>query len=332
MSEQYGQKRKREITQRLLELGLIEKGTTAPALRFLQFEVINTCNYRCPLCKTIEQDHVVRTKISLDQVKMLIDPIIDELEEISLYGQRGEPFLNRELEAIISYLKSRPVYIALSTNGSILNEERARKIVESQLDKIIYAIDGITQESYAKYRVGGNLERVLTNMRLLADTKKALGSKSPKIVTQMLLMAQNEAEVPVLQDFAKKHGADRVRLKYSRGISLNEEFAPKQDKSFYQNELKKQESVKESNDLALKCPFGLESLYVDPNGDCYTCCYGEGNSEMMVGNALVQPINKIWNESNMLWKIRESFCEQNNFLSFCEVTCTNRLCRNKNTL
>lgn len=320
---------KKQITKDLRAKGLIAGTDDFPTLRFMQFEAVNFCNYRCPLCKSIVDDHVVRTKLDLESVRQIMLPLKGILEEVSLYGQRGEPFLNKELEDIVKFLKNElNAYVSTSTNGSILNEKRAEKVIDSGLDKIIYAIDGLSQESYEEYRVGGNLAHVLENLKLLSDQKKKKGAKHPKIIFQLIPMASNEHEIVSVKEFALAHGADRVRIRHSKGVNLDPNFKVRKYAD-YSAMLEREKRDGPAEQDWFKCPFGLESLYVDPNGDCYTCCYGEGVPELMLGNAFKKPILEIWNESEVLWKIRESFANQKGFHSYCKAVCTNRLCNNK---
>ena len=64
---------------------------------------------------------------------------------------------------MIQYAKSRypQIYFFTSTNGLLLNtEEKLRKLVESGIDEITFSVDGATQETYVRYRRGGDFNKV----------------------------------------------------------------------------------------------------------------------------------------------------------------------------
>src|SRR5436190_7909022 len=98
----------------------------------------------------------------LDQhfFKRMIDELASNLLYLVFYFQ-GEPYLNPEFLDMVEYASSKKIYTATSTNAHFLNDENARRTVESGLDRLIISIDGVTQEVYEKYRVGGSVEKVL---------------------------------------------------------------------------------------------------------------------------------------------------------------------------
>ncbi|MBF0244894.1 MAG: SPASM domain-containing protein [Planctomycetes bacterium] len=86
------------------------------------------------------------------------------------------------------------------------------RIVESGLELLIISGDGITQDVYEKYRVGGNLERVLNNLEAVNKAKRKAGSKLPYIEWQCLVNRWNESQIHEIGDSMIKWGADYVRF------------------------------------------------------------------------------------------------------------------------
>ena len=116
-------------------------------LRRLQLELINYCNYRCPLCRTLNKDDVRRRKLPLTELETIVRSLPPQLESIALYGTRGEPFLHSELESATSMLKQKTgAFIDISTNGSLVTSHRADRILDTGLDRIIFAIDGLSED------------------------------------------------------------------------------------------------------------------------------------------------------------------------------------------
>lgn len=290
-------------------------------LRHIQLEVVNLCNYRCPLCRTHLKDGIRRRKIGLDQVRSIIHPIAAEVREYTLYGTRGEPFLHEQLEDIVTYLKHiSDARVCISTNGSLVTESRASRVLEAGLDQIIFAIDGITSETYGIYRIGGNFNQVIENLKRFCELK-AKGGFQTRVVFQFIPMAGNEHEISKLADFGYALGVDLVRLKFSNSVNGNDVF-----RTEYMDY-----RPPATHSRQFECPSGLEKLYVDPNGDCYPCCYAEGYRSLLVGNALEQNIKDIWNADEM-WELRRSFAEQKEFSAFCLKTCRQRAKNRKKIL
>ena len=106
-----------------------------------------------------------------DFFRQTIDELYQELLMLIFYFQ-GEPYLNPAFLEMVQYAHQKGIYTITSTNGHFLNDEQARKTVESGLDRIIISIDGTTQEVYESYRKKGKLEVVLQGARNLVKWKK----------------------------------------------------------------------------------------------------------------------------------------------------------------
>jgi radical SAM protein with 4Fe4S-binding SPASM domain len=85
--------------------------------------------------------------------------------------------------------------------------------VESGLDRLIISVDGTTQETYAQYRIGGNLETVLEGARNVVRWKKTLKSSTPLIIFQFLVVRPNEHQIDEIHRLAREIGVDEVKLK-----------------------------------------------------------------------------------------------------------------------
>jgi len=94
-----------------------------------------------------------------------------------------------------------------------LNDENARKTVESGLDRMIISVDGTTQEVYEQYRKAGKLENVLAGAKNMVKWKKKLNSKTPHLIFQFLVVKPNEHQIPDVYRLAEEIGVDEVKLK-----------------------------------------------------------------------------------------------------------------------
>ena len=64
----------------------------------------------------------------------------------------------------IEYLKSKNVRIQLFSNGSVLDDNKIDRIIESGLNDIRFSIDGVKKETYEKIRKGLNFEKTISNI------------------------------------------------------------------------------------------------------------------------------------------------------------------------
>ena len=80
------------------------------------------------------------------------------------------------------------LYTSTSTNAHFLRPERCAQIVQSGLSRLIISIDGMTQDTYASYRVGGQLDKVLEGTRNMVEARRANGGRGPHLVWQFLVV------------------------------------------------------------------------------------------------------------------------------------------------
>jgi radical SAM protein with 4Fe4S-binding SPASM domain len=179
----------------------------------LQIEPTNRCNLRCPLCPVTAGLDRPDGSMDLPLFKKFIDEIGDYVFLILLWDW-GEPFLNPSIYEMISYAKQKEIKLVSSTNGHLfVKMDQVNKLIESGLDTIIFAVDGISQETYEPYRQGGSLESVLEAIRMVVRQKRALNSRTPLINLRFIVMKHNEHEIPMLKELAKSLEADALTLK-----------------------------------------------------------------------------------------------------------------------
>jgi radical SAM protein with 4Fe4S-binding SPASM domain len=179
----------------------------------LMVEPSTHCNLSCSLCPATVGLTRPQGHMQFQIFKKVLDEIGEYLFTLLLWDW-GEPFLNPAICEMIAYAGQKGVKTISSTNGHLfVRQDQADNVVRSGLDTLIFAVDGITQETYARYRQGGNLELALEGMRTVVARKKALGSKKPLVNFRFIVMRHNEHEIPQLRELARSLGVDALTLK-----------------------------------------------------------------------------------------------------------------------
>src|SRR2546426_7965520 len=148
----------------------------------LCIEATSACNLACPHCFTgAGETSRPRATLSLEFYRQLLAELGPYLWQIEFHNW-GEPLLNRNLCAMIAEASARGISTSICTNLSLpLDAGRAEALVGSGLKLLGLSIDGARQATYEQYRVGGRLDLVLQNCRLLTAAKRRLGSRTPRI-------------------------------------------------------------------------------------------------------------------------------------------------------
>ncbi len=192
----------------------------------ISIEPTTACNLRCPECPSGLRAFSRPTgNLRADFFRQVVDELHRDSFSLYLYFQ-GEPYIHPEFLDMVRYAHRRGLFTTTSTNGHFLDTERARRTVESGLDRLIVSVDGTTQETYEQYRIGGQLERVIQGIREVAHWKRRLRSRRPHLIVQFLVLRTNEHQVDDIRQLARAWGADEIRLKsaqvydYQRGHAL----------------------------------------------------------------------------------------------------------------
>src|SRR5262245_29086018 len=179
----------------------------------LSFAPTTSCNLRCPECPSGLRAFTRPTgMLQKDFFRDTIDQLSKDLLYLIFYFQ-GEPYLNPDFLKMVNYASSKGIYTATSTNAHYLNDDNARKTVESGLDRLIISIDGTTQDVYQQYRRGGKLDKVIEGTKKIVAWKKKLKSRTPFIFFQFLVVKPNEHQTGEIKRLAKECGVDEVRFK-----------------------------------------------------------------------------------------------------------------------
>ena len=271
---------------------------------------INVCNLKCPFCPTGRGALPLPPgQMSLDNFKRIVDGISPHAVKLILYNW-GEPFLHKDILSMIRYAHERRLATAISSNLTILPDGGGAAVVQSGLDDLVVSCDGLTRETYEMYRRGGNLERVLSNLREIAEAKRELKGRTPVIEFQFLVFRHNEHEIPKVAEFARNSGADFARLVNPYLDIDSQDIRPAQNPDFVRPQYLDQEKNQPAgsdifspdadqelcaslNPPPIPCCWPWRAMVINWNGKVDPCC-GKNYRESF-GNVLEQPLREIWN-------------------------------------
>ena len=288
----------------------------------MQFELTSYCNLRCPVCPTGTKE-LERAAIPMDPG--LFERVWEEtapyLLTASLWGW-GEPLLHPQLDQMLRIARRHNVATFLSTNGMPLRHESVRQaLVDHPPTSLIVAIDGITDETNSKYRIGAKLEPILSGVRELAKLKRSRKAKYPVLQLRYIVMSHNEHEVDQLEAFARENEFELLTLRsisifdtqeadavQSGFVPLNELLQPYQ---YSEGKRQKREG------FICTMPFWFPSIQAD--GGVVSCEQdhsGKNRFGLMDGRATFR---SIW-FSERAARVRKLIRDEHEKVSFC-VNC-----------
>lgn len=261
----------------------------------LSIEPTTACNLSCPACPSGLKSFSRPTgKIDLAFHETIIASLKKSVFYINYYFQ-GEPFLHPQFLTLIKTAKAANIYTATSTNGHFISDKNALAIVDSGLDRLIISIDGLTQETYASYRVDGELKKVISATKSLIEAKKQRGSATPYLIFQLLVLKTNEDQIDALNDLAKTLGVNEVRFKTAQFYAYENgnELMPSNEK--YSRYIKKRDgSYRVKYYGGNHCWRMWSSSVITWDGKVVPCCFDK-DAQHALGELKTEEFDAIWN-------------------------------------
>lgn len=260
-------------------------------------EPTTACNLGCPECPSgLKQFSRPTGNLRDEMFRRSIDQLYKNTSYLTFYFQ-GEPYINPKFLDMVNYAVKKGMYTSTSTNGHFLTPESARKTIESGLQRIIISIDGTTQEVYEKYRVHGSLDKVIEGTKNLVSAKKEMGSRTPHIIYQFLVVKPNEHQLEDIKKMTTELGVDELRFKTAQVYDYkngNELIPENQRYSRYQR--LKDGTYRLKNKMVDHCWRLWHSCVITWDGKVVPCCFDKDASHQF-GDLSKVDFTSIWQNS-----------------------------------
>jgi len=171
--------------------------------RLIFWEVTKGCNLRCIHCRATATE--LSSPLDLPTAKAL-----NLIEQVSQYAKPilvlsgGEPLFRADIFELARFATDRGLRVALATNGTLVTEEVARKIVDAGVRRVSISLDGANAATHEAFRgIPGAFEAALKGFRNL----QALGMS---LQINMTIARHNAQQLPEVLELAKSIGADAL--------------------------------------------------------------------------------------------------------------------------
>lgn len=256
-------------------------------------EPTNHCNLKCPECPS-GLGSLTRPLglLRIDYFKKLVDEIKSTGFYIQLFFQ-GEPYINKNLPQMIDYAQKNNVYVSISTNGHFINKKNVESVLVHAPDKLIFSVDGLDEESYQNYRVGGTFKQADEGLRTLVKLKKRLAKKKPFVEFQFIVMKQNEHQMNDVLKYGKDVGVDKVVFKTMQISSYDNalKFLPTDKK--YRRYAVENGSYKIKNGIKNHCFALWRTSVITWDGRVVPCCFDK-DAEFELGIVNGRSFREVW--------------------------------------
>jgi MoaA/NifB/PqqE/SkfB family radical SAM enzyme len=182
---------------------------SAPSLDWVQIGVTTRCEARCLYCPhTLLAPHWTDQDLPLDLFRALL-PFLRHTDLVFLQGW-GEPLLNEDLFEMIRLCKERGHRVGFTTNGMLLTEETARRLLDLQLDILAVSLAGTTADTHDRIRRGTNFNRIMANLETFQRLKIREGIPLPAVHLAYIMLRSNFREIRRIVPLARDVGAAEI--------------------------------------------------------------------------------------------------------------------------
>ena len=195
----------------------------------LNIDSCSICQLRCPTCHQTTGEKPIFGKgyLKFSDFKKIIDdnPQINFVE----FQSNGETFLNPELLDIIRFSFEKDVILSCmaGSNFNYVKEDVLEGLVKYKFKRIKCSIDGASNDTYTQYRIGGNFNNVIDNIKKLNEYKNKYNSDYPELTWQFVVFGHNEHEIPLARKMAES-----LNMKFILRMSWDTKISPIRDVKF----------------------------------------------------------------------------------------------------
>ncbi len=179
----------------------------------LYIESTNICNLSCIMCPTGRKEQVRKKGyMDFELFQAIVDQMTPWVQATTLHIW-GELLMHPRLFDMIAYCRKQGLRSEISTNATLLSEERSKRILDAGLDAIYLCLDGLRPETYEAIRVNADYEKTNTNIRRFIDLKSDGGYHVPFVSLQIIEMERTMGEIDEFVQAWSLPGVDRISVK-----------------------------------------------------------------------------------------------------------------------
>ncbi len=248
----------------------------------LAIEMTNACNADCIMCPYSAQTRV-KGVLRADKHALIIDKIKAWGAPINMitHAGLGDPLLDKRLEDKLVYEKTvfPNAQVIVYTNGGLLDEARARRLLASPVDVVSFSVNGFRKETYENVM---KISRDTTFANI--ERFDALRREQPRRVRMAVSLVKTDlCSTEEIKEFVEywRGKADDIIL--PQWISWGDYF----------------EKPPVEDDAQIPCFYIWKTMMIDHDGTVKMCCE-DYDSKYKMGNILEQDPNEIFNSARMM--------------------------------
>lgn len=295
-----------------------------PPLKMLFFELTTDCNEKCLHCgsKCNEIKHRDQKDLSFAEYKALLEQVASDFDitQMMLCITGGEPMMSPFFFDVVGYAHELGYRWGMTTNGTLINEDAADRLVRTGMRTVSVSLDGLEQTHDQFRQRNGSYRRTLEGIAALVKQGKqidhvqvttvvhrrnikelaalyevvdALGVKSWRITNidpigraldhQDLLLTNSELK-EMLEFIKERRGTGRLDVTYGCAHYLGKAYERTVRKWYF------------------LCNAGIYVASVTCKGDLVACLDIPRRPELIQGNVRKDRLSDVWRDGYRMFR------------------------------
>jgi len=251
----------------------------------LDVDISNRCNIRCISCfHSIDRFRSFKD-MTIETLRLILDQAEGQASTITI-GNHGEPFLHNDVFTMIKEIKSRGFFLNIINNGTLLDEEKGRRLLSMGVDRLTFSIDSVDPEYYPSIRRGAKYETVMRNILTLLKNNYEMNIPVYVNISTVNTEQAMRSRPNIVEYFNKLP----VHVIYTSDMLNFHDVLPVNEQTYYHN---KYRHIKDPAQWPV-CLNGFDRLLIRPNGNVSLCAL-DWESVHILGNVKDVPYYDLWN-------------------------------------
>lgn len=302
----------------------------------VELDMTNLCNHRCPECSGWYFQDRKPDSLPGDLAKSIIKQLARFKVRGLIFTGGGEPLCHSNIKEAVRLAHDLGLHIGFITNGSLINEEIAKILLES-CTWLRVSLDAASAKTFKKiHGLGGNaFNKVVDNIALLTRMKSEFKSKTT-LGIGYLTSNYTKNEMCDMTILCKGLGVDYLQFRpmqihnngkfdyYLTDIRKNIYRCMKESadgfKVLYSKHKYDMMKDKEFGRNYKKCYGHQFTTVIAADAQIYLCCHMRGYDKYCIGDLRKNTFDEIWNSEqrkrvieNIDFKDCVPLCRDNTF-------------------
>jgi radical SAM protein with 4Fe4S-binding SPASM domain len=167
------------------------------------WNLTRTCNLKCVHCYTSSEAKRYPDELPTQTCKAVLDDLADFKVPAVLFSG-GEPLVRPDLFELAAHARSKGLHVVLSTNGTLIDQEKANRLKELEFAYVGISLDSAIPAVHDQFRgVEGAFQRTMRGFRHCVQAGQKVGLR-------LTLTRHTCQNLDLIFDFLENEGINRA--------------------------------------------------------------------------------------------------------------------------